>query len=434
MQRVVGKLARLVVAVVTLIMALVACTGGGGSTTETNSRGPQSGVADPVPVAGTPSAVAYGQNIHTFVRGVNLGLFDDFWDGSQWTWYNLGLPDGETVGSNPESILVNAGGQLEVYCFVISTSGKLLANYGPPSSVQRTWVNLGGLGGPRAVGVPQAIVFKPSNSTAPYLYVFIIGSDGHLYSFSSADAVLRLPNVIISDLGKPSNANLEGNFGVGAYLVGNPRTPRLYAFTEGVNGHLYEYFWDRVNLPYGDLSTATIQDFGTPPNTTVSGNPSVIDYGTNFYVFVHGANERLYVDYWDGSQWIWADQGQPAGVGGAGFYPNPATATYGLGDPYCPVGSPGGPRLYAFLSGVNGHVYQDYWNGTQWSFDDFGTPPSGLAASHPATLVTQTNCSAPRFYVFVTTQAHTLAMDLWTPSSRANVFNGAWVWSDLGIA
>ena len=49
--------------------------------------------------------------------------------------------------------------------------------------------------------------------------------------------------------------------------------------------------------------------------SSVSGSPVVITYlqgGTQrIYAFDRGANGHLYVNYWDGSAWHWANQGTP---------------------------------------------------------------------------------------------------------------------------
>jgi hypothetical protein len=59
-------------------------------------------------------------------------------------------------------------------------------------------------------------------------------------------------------------------------------------------------------------------DQGAPPGASVAGVPGVITYLEagiqRIYAFVQGGNGRLYVNYWDGAAWHWADQGVPAGT------------------------------------------------------------------------------------------------------------------------
>jgi hypothetical protein len=52
-----------------------------------------------------------------------------------------------------------------------------------------------------------------------------------------------------------------------------------------------------------------------PPDTRVLPNaPGVITYleagRQRIYAFVRGLDGHLHVNYWDGSAWQWADQGQ----------------------------------------------------------------------------------------------------------------------------
>src|SRR5215813_11440502 len=82
---------------------------------------------------------------------------------------------------------------------------------------------------------------------------------------------------------------------------------RIYAFVTGVDEHLH--------LNYGDASDRKWRDQGVPPSTTVADAPAVISYleanKQRIYAFVRGANGHLYVNYWDGSAWLWHDQGVP---------------------------------------------------------------------------------------------------------------------------
>ncbi len=80
---------------------------------------------------------------------------------------------------------------------------------------------------------------------------------------------------------------------------------RIYAFVRGYNGHLYVNYWDGFSWLWADQ--------GTPQDTTVVDYPAAITYSEagiqRIYAFVRGYNGHLYVNYWDGSDWWWADQG-----------------------------------------------------------------------------------------------------------------------------
>jgi immune inhibitor A len=95
------------------------------------------------------------------------------------------------------------------------------------------------------------------------------------------------------------------NRGVITYLEGGKQ--RIYAFVRGANGHLNVNYWNGSAWHWADQ--------GVPAGTTVSDAPCVITYleggKQRIYAFVRGANSHLDVNYWDGSAWHWADQGQP---------------------------------------------------------------------------------------------------------------------------
>ena len=98
----------------------------------------------------------------------------------------------------------------------------------------------------------------------------------------------------------------QHNHGVITYEEANKQ--RIYAFIMGNNNHLHVNYWNGSQWQWADQ--------GTPPGTTMADAPGVITYreGTQpqrIYAFVRGANNHLYVNYWNGSQWQWADQGTP---------------------------------------------------------------------------------------------------------------------------
>jgi hypothetical protein len=76
-----------------------------------------------------------------------------------------------------------------------------------------------------------------------------------------------------------------------------------------------------------------------------------------------GANGRLYVNYWNGSQWQWANQSNPPSTI---VVSTPGVITYREGAQ--------AQRIYAFVLGANNHLDVNYWNGSQWNWADQGAP------------------------------------------------------------
>ena len=99
----------------------------------------------------------------------------------------------------------------------------------------------------------------------------------------------------------------------------------------------------------------------------VSGRISAIHYEDDvhhIYAFAAATDGSLYVNYWDGNSWHWANQGNP---GVAVTYPS---AINYISDPI-----DGGPQLiHAFANGSNGAFYDNLWNGSYWNWSSQGLP------------------------------------------------------------
>ncbi len=71
-------------------------------------------------------------------------------------------------------------------------------------------------------------------------------------------------------------------------------------------------------------------------------------------------NGHLYDKYYNGSNWVWEDQGTPS----AAIANTPPRAIY----------QSKLDRIVVFVQGLNGHIYDKYYNGSQWVWEDQGTP------------------------------------------------------------
>ena len=70
------------------------------------------------------------------------------------------------------------------------------------------------------------------------------------------------------------------------------------------------------------------------------------------YAFVVGSDGHLWVNWWDGSQWQWAHQGVPDGQ----------LVSAGVGA-LTVMDTPGAAqRPYAFVIGSDGHLWVNYWS------------------------------------------------------------------------
>ncbi len=86
--------------------------------------------------------------------------------------------------------------------------------------------------------------------------------------------------------------------------------------------------------------------------------------GSFLYAFVLGDNGHLYMKSWQGNAWVWRDQGVPAtnvkAVVGAG--------TLYFGNNY--VSDITKSRLYVFVQGDDGHLYENSYGGATWAWND----------------------------------------------------------------
>jgi hypothetical protein len=185
---------------------------------------------------------------------------------------------------------------------------------------------------------------------------------------------------------------------------------RIYAFIKGANDRLYVDFWDGSQWRWADQ--------GVPPSGGIA-DLSAITYreGTapqRIYAFVAGTNGHLYVNFWDGSQWRWADQGEPPSASVSGI----AAITYREGT------QP--QRIYVFARGSNGHLYVNFWDGSQWRWADQGTPPSTSASGFPSAIAYKEGNQPQRIYAFIKGGNNHLYVNFWDGFQ--------WRWADQGSA
>jgi hypothetical protein len=254
------------------------------------------------------------------------------------------------------------------------------------------------------------------DSQSQMIYTFGIGPDQHLHAkFWNWVKTIAL----WADLGAPSGTQAALGVGLTAttyYETGNPGKQRIHVFVIGDDQHLHVDSWNGSNWMWHDQ--------GMPSGTTPWSSSAITFYQARkwrIYVFVATDNGRFHVNYWNGAQWNWADQGRPVATP---IMSSPSVVTY-------VAGKPSKRRIYAFGSGQNGHLYADYWNGSAWTWIDLGTPPGTVVAQHegaiskaPPTAITFPKGRKQRVYAFVVGDNHHLYVKYW---------NGAkWAWAAQG--
>src|SRR5215469_7807845 len=176
----------------------------------------------------------------------------------------------------------------------------------------------------------------------------------------------------------------------GHRINGKPRSTRLSRMLRPVS-HLI-----LITLINGVAGTLLVL-----PATAQVDQPASVTYWDsaghqdifNFAVKNNSPN-HLYVNYWDGSGWHWADQGLPSGIAALPFQ-RPAAITYS---------NPNGRQvIFAFVVGPNGHLYVNYWDGFRWNWADQGLPPNIAGVIAPSAITYQDSAGNQLIYVFVLT-------------------------------
>ena len=348
------------------------------------------------PVAITYREGTQPQRIYAFVRGQNNHLYVNYWNGAQWQWADQGTPPGTTVTGQPGVITYLEAGKQRIYAFVRGENDHLYVNYW--NGAQWQWADQGTPPGTTVTGQPGVITYLEAGKQR--IYAFVRGQNDHLYVNYWNGAQWQW-----ADQGTPPGA-IGYSPGVITYLD-EAGKQRIYAFFDGENKRFYVNYWNGAQWQWVDQ--------GTPPGTTVTGQPGVITYleagKQRIYAFVRGQNDHLYVNYWNGARWQWADQGTP-----------PGTIGYSLGV-ITYLDDAGKQRIYAFFDGENKRLYVNYWNGAQWQWADQGTPPGTTVTGQPE-VITYLEAGKQRIYAFVYGENKRLYVNYW---------NGAqWQWADQG--
>jgi hypothetical protein len=242
-------------------------------------------------------------------------LVVNYWNGFVWQWADQGLPAGASSVSPLDAVTYSDGGQ-RIYVFAKAMGPafpsypgpKLVVNYWDGSAWH--WLNMGGAGG--------------GDVTRASAITYFDGCEGR---------------------------GCEGR-------------QRVYLFsTSSDYKSLWTTYWDGYGWHSADL--------GAPPgHTGISGPVSAVTFLDNagqrrIYVFVSnhvlGASTdlvaKLYLKYWNGSAWNWADRGAPS-------IPSGVHSNYRL-DATSYADSNGYRWVHVFgslvLAAENPGQYEDHW-------------------------------------------------------------------------
>ena len=201
--------------------------------------------------------------------------------------------------------------------------------------------------------------------SAEYPYAFVVGSDGQLWVNWWDGAAWHWANQ-----GTPPSAGIAASVGA-LTVMDDPNAPqRPYVFVVGSDGQLGLNWWDNAGWNWATQ--------GMPPSVGIAASVGVLtvmddpNAAQRPYAFVVGSDGKLWINWWDSAAWHWANQGTPpsasiaASVGVLTVMDDPNAAQ----------------RPYALVVGSDGQLWINWWDGAAWHWANRGTPPSaGIVAS-----------------------------------------------------
>jgi hypothetical protein len=253
-----------------------------------------------------------------FVSATNGDLYEYHWNGAlPWQWINLGTPAPGVSYSNIPAVInyAGSGGTTRENVFVTGSDGNLYVANGANFT---SWTNEGHPPGVAIANTPAAINYTLTNGTVTE-NVFVTGTNGELYDFRwngttwawAKPMGFPAPGVTISD--SESIAPLVA--------INNQSGNSLHehVFVAGSDGNMYNDFWNGTTWAWSTVG------YGTPPGSGATiddpigvvnfqvGNTLEMDVFAVGYIAApsgqFGGTDTLYLDYWNGSNWIWTTPG-----------------------------------------------------------------------------------------------------------------------------
>lgn len=294
------------------------------------------------------------QHIRAFGWDVSGRLVSNYWNGRRWSWtIHSSLPNSARITSPPSVITYrDSNGEQITYVIVNTTGGKLFANIWEGN--RSRWEDLGSVSvDHKWTSFPSAITYR-EGSNLQKINVFVRSEDGIFYSKEWDGRYW-------------SNRSQGTPEDLGEYNSQNTTSTLLGDGSQGI----HDFFSHNGNIIVNSYNGSrwTWNNQGRPGGTTPVGEPGVISYkfgfsGHKVYAFVTGLNGNLHVNYFNGSRWAWADQGRPNGMY---VESSPSTITYYDRNIEKRL-------IHSYVIGRDDKLYMNYWDGSQWRWEDLGKP------------------------------------------------------------
>jgi hypothetical protein len=364
--------------------------------------------------AGDPSGADI--RINLFVRRADGNLWERYWNGASWSWVSHGMAVyGRAVALVRGDVEDVAAGDVRINLFVQGSDRKLWERYWNGSTW--SWADTG-----RQVdGEPLVLArgnVRSANAATLRVNLFVRGLDGKLWERYWDGAAWSWADTGKAVAGDPI-AIVRGDVeGVAANDL------RINLFVRGADNMLWERYWNGASWVWADHGKLIADD----PVAFIRGNvgdPNAANVRIN--LFVRGMDGKLWERYWNGASWVWADHGK--GVRGR-------VVPIVRGNRSSVNGQD--VRINLFVQGTDGKLWERYWNGNTWVWADTGRKADG----EPFAIVRGNTGSV---------DGSTLRINLFVPVPQATMSGGSsphphydirlwerywdgntWSWADTG--
>jgi len=283
-------------------------------------------------LVGSPMAMVYTNGSYSemdvFAVGSDGTVYKDTWNGSVWTFGNLGKPSGTNLVGNPMAMEWTSGSYQELDVYVTGADGNVYKDTWNGSA----WSTFTPLGtGNSFVSSPTAVQY---------------GSEMDVYIRSSN-------NVIYKDTW---TTTWSGWNPLGTMTM--QHEPFAMVYTNGSYSEMDIYsIATSANQPEKDTWNGSTWSNWNGLTGGSLGSPYAMEYTEGSYqemdVYLRGANNVIYHDSWNGSTWSgWGN------LGTSGFASEPSAVEYTNGSYQ---------EMDVFATTSGGAVYKDTWNGSTWS-------------------------------------------------------------------
>ena len=271
------------------------------------------------------------------------------------------------------------------------------------------------------------------------MYVFVPDANGRLRCYFGNGTAGQwgdqgLPEVGTQAVSAPATTTAVG------FDSGYPPSVRIHAYVVGNNGQLYENYWNLhkwIWVKHGYPSGAT-QPITTDPIAYAfrkQSSGSLSDATDVIYVGLATKDGNLWVRVWGrpasggNFQWQWVNHGlaRKSNSTQIKVVSEPAITTYSVN---------GKQRIYLFVRGDDGSLYERYWDGTPnqfdtnltqntWHWTEHGQPSSTVKVASAPVIQLFPSDPTRDFCVFVVGSDGGLYLRRWNNTTKQ------WLWDNL---